>query len=178
MATVKGVWVLNDTLSFPAATIKQDVYFTTDPNSGAAYSDWTRIRVYTTSLDYERYLGGGGTAQTIYRKGTWQYAAQTVDFGETDQTVSDTFYEWLNANATQQASGVPFDLSTLNLPAGTHRITVKARADGYADSAESEAVEYVVESEWSTESNETGTTVILDEYSTEPNASGTTVIVS
>lgn len=37
-----------------------------------------------------------------------------------------------------------FDLSTLNLSAGTHEITVKARASGYADSVESNAVSYVV----------------------------------
>lgn len=39
-----------------------------------------------------------------------------------------------------------FDLSTLNLSVGTHNITVKARAEGYADSVESATVEYVVQS--------------------------------
>ena len=39
---------------------------------------------------------------------------------------------------------VTFDLSTLNLSAGTHSITVRAKANGYADSAESEAVEYTI----------------------------------
>lgn len=34
------------------------------------------------------------------------------------------------------------DLSTLGLAAGTHSITVRAKAGGYADSAESEAVSY------------------------------------
>lgn len=36
-----------------------------------------------------------------------------------------------------------FDLSTLGLPEGTHSITVKARASGYEDSDESNAVSYV-----------------------------------
>ncbi len=40
-----------------------------------------------------------------------------------------------------------FDLSTLNLSAGTHEITVKARASGYADSPASNAVSYVVQTE-------------------------------
>jgi hypothetical protein len=40
-----------------------------------------------------------------------------------------------------------FDLSTLGLPEGTHSITVKARASGYKDSDESNAVSYLVESE-------------------------------
>ena len=37
-----------------------------------------------------------------------------------------------------------FDLSTLNLSPGSHEITVKARAEGYADSAASNKVNYVV----------------------------------
>lgn len=37
-----------------------------------------------------------------------------------------------------------FDLSTLDLSAGTHEITVKARASGYADSPASNAVSYTV----------------------------------
>lgn len=37
-----------------------------------------------------------------------------------------------------------FDLSTLNLSAGTHTITVKARASGYTDSPASDPVSYVV----------------------------------
>ena len=40
-----------------------------------------------------------------------------------------------------------FDLSTLGLSAGTHEITVKARASGYLDSAPSNAVSYVVAEE-------------------------------
>ncbi len=37
-----------------------------------------------------------------------------------------------------------FDLSTLNLSAGTHEVTVKARASGYVDSPASNVVSYVV----------------------------------
>lgn len=37
-----------------------------------------------------------------------------------------------------------FDLTTLNLEEGTHSITVIAKADGYKDSVESEAVSYEV----------------------------------
>lgn len=45
----------------------------------------------------------------------------------------------------ETTGSITFDLSTLNLSPGTHTITVKARASGYADSAESNAVDYVVE---------------------------------
>lgn len=40
-----------------------------------------------------------------------------------------------------------FDLSTLNLPAGTHSVTVKARASGCTDSVASNAASYVVPTE-------------------------------
>ena len=36
-----------------------------------------------------------------------------------------------------------FDLSTLDLPAGTHNVTVKSRAAGYADSPASNAIVYI-----------------------------------
>lgn len=42
---------------------------------------------------------------------------------------------------------IDFDLSTLNLSAGVHTITVKARASGYADSKPSDAVSYVTTGE-------------------------------
>lgn len=50
-----------------------------------------------------------------------------------------------------------FDLSTLDLPAGTHEITVKARASGYADSRRSNAVMYNVGGEVSGEYLVSGT---------------------
>lgn len=42
------------------------------------------------------------------------------------------------------ATSVTFDLSTLELEEGTYSISVVAKADGYIDSAESEAVSYKV----------------------------------
>lgn len=42
---------------------------------------------------------------------------------------------------------ISFDLSTLNLSAGTHEITVKARVNGYEDSEPSNAVSYTVQGE-------------------------------
>lgn len=50
--------------------------------------------------------------------------------------------DWYIVEAKQ--SSKTFDLSTLNLSAGTHKITVKARASGFEDSPESEPVSYVV----------------------------------
>lgn len=65
-----------------------------------------------------------------------------------DYAIGDTF----NSNLVtmyiverEKTQSVTFDLSTLNLSAGTHEITVKARASGYKDSEESKAVNYVVQ---------------------------------
>jgi len=53
---------------------------------------------------------------------------------------------WLNNNATLQPNVKTFDLSTLQLSAGTHEVKVKARATGYRDSNFSNSVSYVVSS--------------------------------
>lgn len=74
-------------------------------------------------------------------EGDWE----VIDFGPTPQKVSDAFYAQFTANAERPAT-VYFNLSTLGLEAGTYSITVKAKAEGYAASAESEAVEYVAAS--------------------------------
>lgn len=54
---------------------------------------------------------------------------------------------WLETNGELQKPNpsLTYDLSQLDLPEGTHSITVVAKADGYSNSAPSNAVEYVVE---------------------------------
>jgi hypothetical protein len=74
-------------------------------------------------------------------------AYRTIEVLEDTEETNVNDYNWFVANYIPKPSAsATFDLSTLNLPAGTHTITVKARASGYADSAESAAVSYVVES--------------------------------
>ncbi len=75
-------------------------------------------------------------------------AYRTVEFSEST-AISMTLLAWINDNTEQvvdepTSPTVTFDLSALNLSAGTHSITVRAKANGYADSAESNAVSYVV----------------------------------
>lgn len=66
---------------------------------------------------------------------------------------SASFYDWLIANNATLTGGEPvvpktptitYDLTKLNLAAGTYNITVVAKAEGYKNSVASEAVEYVV----------------------------------
>lgn len=62
--------------------------------------------------------------------------------GGTDVTNSDLI-AWLEENATLQPNAKTFDLSALQLSAGTHTIQVKARATGYRDSEFSNSVSYI-----------------------------------
>jgi len=146
--TVKGVWVFNQFYNPATGVSNVNVNFTTN---GQTYSHIAFLndgwQIWYT-IPGEVFAADDG--EFWYNE-----AYRTIDFGETEQEVSQEFYDWFTANAVQQAdepeqeeptvTPVTFDLSTLNLPAGTHTITVKARANGYADSAESAAVSYVVE---------------------------------
>lgn len=70
--------------------------------------------------------------------------------GGTD-TTNPKLIAWLSRYGKLQGGEVEptltYDLSQLDLPEGTHSITVVAKADGYSNSAPSNAVEYVVESD-------------------------------
>lgn len=95
MATVSGVWVFNDTLSFTSG-IKQSVRFTTNNEQGDA------INVYSSSIEYNL-PDAGKYNMTVYGRGNWANTAyKTIDFGTTEQTVTDSFYTWLTSNAVQQ----------------------------------------------------------------------------
>lgn len=108
MATIKGVWVFNDTVKTHFEWLNEyqteNVKFT---SNGQSFTD-----AYWNGIDD----GDGNTVYHIYYADTlavagyygdisnWENEAyKTVDFGTTEQTVSDEFYNWLTANATQQA---------------------------------------------------------------------------
>lgn len=102
METISGVWVFNDTLSFTSG-IKQSVRFTTNNEQGDA------INVYSSSIEYNL-PDAGKYNMTVYGRGNWANTAyKTIDFGTTEQTVTDSFYTWLTSNAVQQGedSGGP-----------------------------------------------------------------------
>lgn len=99
MATVKGIWVFNDVLATFNTTIYQDVQYTF-PTSNYT---WTALERLIDGLKIIR-TGGSAYAYADVRKSWDIQGAKTINFGTTEQTVSDTFYNWLTANATQQAS--------------------------------------------------------------------------
>lgn len=70
-------------------------------------------------------------------------AYRDIDFGSTPQTISDTLYNYLVANAAKEETQTTFDLSTLpDISGGTHTVKVKAKANGYSDSEFSQEIEY------------------------------------
>lgn len=162
MATVKGTWIFNEKPLKPNSVVE---CLLNEPLIlvGGSYERGLSVQpigrndgdfVFSDVDEGGIYTYSGGMPEAIlysFTTGTWvDESNRTINFGKNEQEISDTFYTWFIANATQQTSEpgivpVTFDLSTLNLPAGTHSITVKARASGYADSAESNAVSYVVE---------------------------------
>lgn len=102
MATLKGIWVFNDNPSLSFSSRYFDVNFTSNNSSYTQIGfDEDSATYGVISLYYnsqEAYTYGS------YMDGWINAAYKTVDFGTTEQTVDDTFYTWLTANATQQAS--------------------------------------------------------------------------
>ena len=88
--------------------------------------------------------GGGGSGK--------QLSAPTIELNGDVLIIHDEsgraeeFVVFINGNVatTLQKDANTLDLTTLDLPKGVRGITVKAKAGGYADSPESNAVNYVV----------------------------------
>ncbi|MBE7001159.1 MAG: hypothetical protein E7421_00430 [Ruminococcaceae bacterium] len=113
MATVKGVYTFNDTLT-PATFESQDVYFDFFDADTGYQRRGIRIGVSEVSLvycynryhatnpeivetrTYEAYIYPNDYNLPV---GWFSTASKTVDFGETPQEVSGEFYAWLMENA-------------------------------------------------------------------------------
>ena len=96
MATVSGVWKWNfnnyDTSNFSGS---QSVTFTSNNNEFNSIS-WN-------PMDYILQYWSGPV--TVFEYGGWENRDyEEMDFGATEQTVSEDFYNFLTANATQQAA--------------------------------------------------------------------------
>lgn len=106
MATVSGVWVWNETLYVSMdTTLDQTIQVTSngityDRIYGVGVIDSSTLDLYL-SLTYSY----GMNRVSVYSSSGWENQEyRTIDFGSTPQTVSDQFYTYLTANATQQAS--------------------------------------------------------------------------
>lgn len=96
--TVIGTWVFNDSLTFPVTNISASLNF--------ICGDEDHILDSLTVTSDSLFFYGDNFTGSVYSYGYWSQlflCCQTINFGETEQVVSEEFYTWLNANATFQA---------------------------------------------------------------------------
>ena len=136
MPTISGKYKFNSTLS----QLAEGEYPVTFTSNGGTF---TKFAVEGSNFYYLNASNNGVNAY-LFGINFWNSgeAYRDIDFGSTPQTISDTLYNYLVANAAKEETRTAFDLSTLNLSAGSHTITVKAKADGYRESEASNAVTY------------------------------------
>lgn len=106
MATIKGKWFFNEVLVLPeenvyAGNFDGTILFV---SNGRGY---TMIDVHPEDAPFPvtYYYDANDERDSPYgdfgERGWRNEAYRTIDFGETEWTVSDAFYEWLTANATK-----------------------------------------------------------------------------
>ena len=146
MPTISGKYKFNLTLP-QLAEGEYPVTFTSNGGTFAKFAvEGSNFYYLTASND--------GVNAYLFGINFWNSgeAYRDIDFGSTPQTISDTLYNYLVANAAKEETQTTFDLSALNLAAGTYSITVKAEAEGYTTSDASNAVNYTVASPIPTDS--------------------------
>lgn len=99
MATVKGVWLFNETIT--KIPVSENVNFSVTLSDGSIVN-YDRMFISGNDLGYKR-AGQSGVTCAYYHSlspNRWTNEIwRTVDFGTTSQTVSDEFYAWLTENA-------------------------------------------------------------------------------
>ncbi len=78
----------------------------------------------------------------------WSYPSTTsfdLTFTGGTDTTNANLIAWVEANMEKATPTATFDLTTLDLPEGTHTISVIGKAEGYKASAASAGVSYTVE---------------------------------
>jgi hypothetical protein len=102
-ATVKGVWTFVDNPTID--DIAQPVEFVSNGTTYYGIDASASISTVDDRINFIPYAGVPAyqpSTTTAYFDGYWHVNAyRIVDFGETEQSVSTEFYEWLTSNATQ-----------------------------------------------------------------------------
>ena len=92
MATIKGKWLFNEAIKRPSTSITQSINFISNDTA------YTQIRMWADDGELDYYASGWYTFYVDY-EGWDADVYRTVDFGTTEQTVSDEFYTWFTSNA-------------------------------------------------------------------------------
>ncbi|MBR6689627.1 MAG: hypothetical protein IKL68_06400 [Clostridia bacterium] len=96
---ISGQWVFNETLNLPTTKITQKVTYTVDYE----YYDIEINKLYLSFYNQEIYYS--------HNSGWEGDELRYIDFGTTPQSVSEEFYNWFTANATEQESLITFNIS-------------------------------------------------------------------
>ena len=102
MPTISGVWKWNDTLPFAEGSGTSENITYTSNNA-----QYTVLSVHDSGYDPRgRSVLEYGTGNTVYNatSGWTNEAYKTIDFGSSPQEISQDFYDYLTANATQQST--------------------------------------------------------------------------
>lgn len=143
-------WLINEEPKLAPATGSETAY---NVNFKSNNEEFTQIIVtWANDPDHEKdailtYSTAIGQIKYVYNpiNGGWtNNNYKTLNFTE---TIPNDLLAWLQANGTKQATPTTkqqIDLSKLSgwasLASGSHQITIKTKANGYADSAASNAV--------------------------------------
>lgn len=153
---------VDQALSYKTYMLTADSTYNTNPSpwttisSGYSSYDTQKTSIVSmtnsddsTDFSEKSYEAERGWYQWYFADGTIENRYTATDttklrtiIVETDQTVDDAFYTWFDANIEKPRLSV--DLTTLSgwasLSAGAHNIQIVAKASGYRDSEQSEAV--------------------------------------
>lgn len=151
-SSTSNTWVINEHPTIAPFTKETTTFYISFKSNNTDYLAFVIFQDMipgkpnnNAALQYNKtHPTSGEGADNIYANYTWtDEAYRTVTFTE---EIDAELLTWLQANATQGSSTTKqqIDLSTLsgwvNLSNGEHSITVKVKANGYADSAASNAV--------------------------------------
>lgn len=107
---LSGTWIINDALSLTDETFNENIEFI------SSYHNYSRFAVNDTGIYYETDANSSGYENMIYdtQKSYTPFKEnlyRIVDFGSTNQEVSEEFYVWFTANSVclSDTSSVPED---------------------------------------------------------------------
>lgn len=121
MAKIKGLWQFNEVIVPPTQEIDQDLTYTfpEPPDSDFSHGRGICFKMVGDGRVYFFYsnIAGGSVSSPVYYQDAWRKQGwRTIDFGSTEQEVSDEFYAQMTANATRMYDEEP---ETEELPGGT-----------------------------------------------------------
>ena len=149
---VSGVWYMKDYVDIPIEDEGMDYSITYSVSFTSNDTAYNSVRLYYSNATVEYYMAYNTDVVFTDSAGSgsnWSAEAyKRINFGVDEQFVSLTFYKWLSANATYKpglaAPAATFDMSSIQLPSGSHTVTVVAKTVGYAMSPESNEVIYTI----------------------------------